>query len=125
MLTKDQIREKKQSSSPAVLPLPDGTSVYAMPVGFRLFSDYQACLRDEDGDPIGERAAFSDDLLVARVLVDESGNRLFTDEEVLAGEFDWMPPVIMASILQHAYSFVNAREDREKKSSATEPGDPS
>jgi hypothetical protein len=118
MLTKEQIAARRVSTTPSVLELPDGESVFVLPVGSRLMRDYRQCLRDEDGKPIDERKQFVDELLIARVLVNADGSRMFSDEDVLNGLLTDLDPSTWDALMEYAWSFI-AGGDRQKKSSPT------
>lgn len=118
MLTKQQIADRRVSQTPTILELPDGESVWALPVGSRLMRDYRQCLRDEDGKPIEERQQFVDELLIARVLVNADGSRMFSDDDVLNGLLTDLDPSTWDALMEYAWSFI-AGGDRQKKSSPT------
>lgn len=118
MLTKEQLIARRVSSTPTKLDLPDGESVSVLPVGSRLMRDYRACLRDEEGKPIEQRKQFADELLIARVVVNEDGSRMFSDENVLDGLLTDLDSATWDALMEYAWSFI-AGGDRQKKSSTT------
>jgi hypothetical protein len=122
--TKDELLTRRVGSTPTALNLPDGSQVRVLPVGSRLMRDYRASLRDEDGKPIEARKQFVDELLVARVLVSADGNRLVSDEEVLAGAINDMDPLLWDALMEHCWGYLTGG-DRQKKSSTTGSGEQS
>jgi hypothetical protein len=118
MLSKDQIIARRVPAEPVSLDLPDGESVWVVPVGSRLMRDYRRCLRDGDGKPIEDRKPFSDELLIARVLVHPDGTRMFSDQEVLDGMLTDLDSATWDALMEYAWSFITGG-DRQKKSSPT------
>lgn len=124
-LNREQFLAKKVSKHPILFKLSDGDEVYLLPISAKMYRDYKRSLRDEDGIPIEDRQTAGDELLAARCLVDESGNRLFTDEEVLDGIFDEMEMLPMADVIRRTYEMLGIGEPVEKKSSPTGSINPS
>lgn len=122
-LTKQQLLERRVPIDSQTLSLPRGGTVRVLPIGAKLFREYRRSLRDEDGKPIPERSGCIDELLVGRILLDDSGSRMFSDEEILAGCFDNFHPSDMDALVEWAWSFVGDG-DREKKFSPTPSGEP-
>jgi hypothetical protein len=122
--SKEALLARRVGSAVTTLDLPDGSQVRVVPVGSRLMRDYRAALRDEDGKPIEERKAYVDELLVARVLVDANGQRLISDEDVLAKVLDDMHPLVWDALMEYCWGFL-ASGDRQKKSSTIDSGEPS
>ena len=122
--TKQDLLDRRVGSAVTTLDLPDGSTIRVVPVGSRLMRNYRACLRDDGGKPIESRREFSDELLIARVLVDADGKRLLSDEDVLAGALSDMNPIIWDRLMDYCWGFLSA-EDRQKKSSTIESGAPS
>ena len=124
MLTKEQFSAKKISTDPQKLELPDGDFVMVLPVGSKIMREYRSCLRDEDGKPLESHKPFVDELLIARILVDESGQRMYSDDEVLAGDLTNLDPGTWDTLMSFAWGYLTGG-DRQKKSSTTDSGDPS
>lgn len=84
--------------------------------------DYQASLRDKDGNPIDIRFRYGDELLVATILLDgDSDSLLFSVDDVLAGGFSDMPAADLSKLSEEAYRLYGrggevklSEEDREK-----------
>lgn len=122
-LTKQQLLERRVPSDAQPLTLPGGQTVRVLPVSAKLFREYRQSLRDQDGNLVPDRQACVDELLLARVLVDENSQRMFSDEDVLAGCFDHFMPLDFDALMDWAWSFISTG-DREKKYSPTTSGEP-
>ncbi len=118
-LTKSDIEARRVGNTPQQTTLENGDVVWTLPVGSRLMRDYRRSLRDVDGKPIKERKEFADELLIARVLVDASGQRMFSDQEVLDGALNDLDPLLWDALMDYAWSFIAPSQDdadRSKKS---------
>lgn len=129
-LNRDQLLQRKTKiQKPHPVHLPSGDTVLLrVPTG-KDYRDWKQSLRDEKGELIKERADVADELLVARLLVDESGSQMFTREDVMNGALDEILQIDLEAIKDEAYGLMGQRagfkiildEDREKKSSAAAP----
>jgi len=104
--------------TPHELTLPGGNVVMVRPVGAKMLREYRRSLRDKDGKTLEDRKPFADDLLVARVLCNPDGSRMFTDEDVLSGAMDAVRATAMDALLEYTWEYVydtTDAEDTEKK----------
>lgn len=121
-LSREQFLAKRISGNFDEFTLPDGDTVLLREVSAKLYRDYKSSLRDKDGMPIPERQAYGDELLLARVLVDETGRPMITEAEVLSGILDDMLMAPVRSAIARVYENLGIGDDEErsKKSSATD-----
>jgi hypothetical protein len=128
VLNRDLFLAKRVSSKLEKVELPDGDLVYLRPASAKIYRDYQRSLRDKDGMPIQERRGFGDELVVANLMVDQNGQRMFSDDEVLAGVFNEIDMPFLTPVVRKAYELLGIAEpdeDREKNLSTTVPTEPS
>ena len=128
VLDRESFLKKRVSSNFEKVELPDGDVVYLRPASAKIYHEYQRSLRDKDGMPIQDRRGFGDELVVANLMVDETGKRMFTDEDVLAGAFDQIDMPFLTPVVRKAYELLGIsepEEDREKNLSTTASSEPS
>lgn len=128
VISKAEFLNKRIDSQPIEHELPDGDRVLMKPISAKMYRDYKRSLRDKDGVPIAERQKYGDELLVGRLLLDQDGSLMFTDDEILDGVFDELKMFPLASVIAKAYEMlglVESDEDREKNSCATDSTVPS
>lgn len=127
-LSRESFLRRKSGKDYHSVKLADGGVVLLKPATAKLYRDYKRSLRDKDGMPIPEKQAYGDELLIAAMLVDPSGQPLVTEEDVLAGALDEHSMADLVPIIRRAYQLVGlgeADEDREKNSLATDSTEPS
>jgi hypothetical protein len=127
-ITRAEFLKKRTSTDPIEHKLPDGDSVLLKQISARLYRDYKRFLRDKDGTPIAERQRYGDELLVGRLMVEEDGSLMFSDDDILAGVFDELKMFPLASVISKAYEMlgmIESDEGREKNSSGTDSTAPS
>lgn len=128
-LNREQFLAKfKAGKKPELFKLPDGSEVLMLPISAKLYREYQSSLRNEKGERLEERRVYGDELLVARCLVDEAGNRMFSDEDILGGIFDELKMLPVGDLVRETYKMLGLAEpdeDREKNSSTTDSIEPS
>jgi hypothetical protein len=129
VLNRESFLSRRASAKAESVKLSDGSVVLLRRATAKLYRDYRRSLRDKEGMPIVERQAYGDELLIAAMMVDESGNQLFTTDEVLEGVFDNVEQSDLTPIIRKAYELLGLadedQETREKNSSATESTEPS
>lgn len=123
------LARKTKVQKPHELALPSGDCVLMrVPTG-KDFRDYRKSLRDEEGESIKARMDMSDEIMVASLLINEDGTRMFTREEVMNGDMDEILQVDLEAMKDEAMNLYGYRngfklildEDREKNCSTTAP----
>lgn len=126
-ISKAEFLSKRVGAQPIEHELPDGDSVSMKPISAKLYRDYKRSLIDKDGAPIQERQKYGDEILIGRLLLEQDGSLMFSDEEILDGAFDELKMFPLASVIAKAYEMlglVESDEEREKNSSATDSTEP-
>jgi len=118
------IKSKTAIQPHQAVELPSGGIVLMrVPTG-KDYRDWKAYLNDEKGEVIRERAKLADELLVASILVEPSGEKMFTRDEVMSGALDEILQLDLEAMKDAAYGLYGQRsgfklvtaEDREKNS---------
>ena len=128
-LNREAFLKRKASNQPVSVKLADGSSVLLRRATAGRYRDYKRSMRDKDGLPIPERQAFGDELLIAALMVDQQGNQLLTDADVMGGALSEHEMCDLLPIIRKAYELVGLAdmtdEDREKNLSTIASTEPS